>query len=80
MIETIATTPFDDQKPGTSGLRKTVPHFQQPNYAANFIQAIFDAVATGDGETLVIGGDGRFYNRDVIRVAIRMAAATVTAA
>ena len=75
MIETIATTPFDDQKPGTSGLRKTVPHFQQPNYAANFIQAIFDAVATGDGETLVVGGDGRFYNRDVIRVAIRMAAA-----
>ncbi len=75
MIETIATTPFDDQKPGTSGLRKTVPHFQQQNYAANFIQAIFDAVATGDGESLVIGGDGRFYNRDVVKIAIRMAAA-----
>ena len=75
MIETIATTPYDDQKPGTSGLRKTVPHFRQENYAANFIQAIFDAVATGDGESLVIGGDGRFYNREVIQIAIRMAAA-----
>ncbi|NDV86059.1 alpha-D-glucose phosphate-specific phosphoglucomutase [Aurantimonas aggregata] len=75
MIETIATKPFDDQKPGTSGLRKKVPHFQQPHYAANFLQAIFDAVATGDGDTLVIGGDGRFYNREVILLAIRMAAA-----
>ncbi|UIJ71247.1 alpha-D-glucose phosphate-specific phosphoglucomutase [Aurantimonas sp. HBX-1] len=75
MIETIATKPYDDQKPGTSGLRKKVPHFQQPHYAANFLQAIFDAVATGDGDTLVIGGDGRFYNREVILLAIRMAAA-----
>ncbi|MBB4002884.1 alpha-D-glucose phosphate-specific phosphoglucomutase [Aurantimonas endophytica] len=75
MIETIATKPFDDQKPGTSGLRKKVSHFQQPHYAANFLQAIFDAVATGDGDTLVVGGDGRFYNREVILLAIRMAAA-----
>ncbi|HEX2018876.1 MAG TPA: alpha-D-glucose phosphate-specific phosphoglucomutase [Aurantimonas sp.] len=75
MIETIATTPYDDQKPGTSGLRKKVPHFQQPHYAANFLQAIFDAAASGDGGTLVIGGDGRFYNREVILLAIRMAAA-----
>jgi phosphoglucomutase len=75
MIETIATTPYDDQKPGTSGLRKKVPHFQQPHYAANFLQAIFDAAGSGDGGTLVIGGDGRFYNREVILLAIRMAAA-----
>jgi phosphoglucomutase len=75
MIETIATTPYDDQKPGTSGLRKKVPHFQQPHYAANFLQAIFDAATAGDGGTLVIGGDGRFYNREVILLAIRMAAA-----
>ncbi|MEX6506161.1 alpha-D-glucose phosphate-specific phosphoglucomutase [Jiella sp. M17.18] len=75
MIETIATTPYDDQKPGTSGLRKKVPHFQQPNYAANFIQSIFDAAGLSGGETLVIGGDGRFYNREVILTAIRMAAA-----
>ena len=74
MIETIATTPYDDQKPGTSGLRKKVPHFQQPNYAANFIQSIFDALPLDGGETLVIGGDGRYYNRDVILMAIRMAA------
>ena len=74
MIETIATKPFNDQKPGTSGLRKSVPHFRQANYAENFIQAIFDAADSHDGETLVIGGDGRFYNREVIQTAIRMAA------
>ncbi len=75
MIETIATQPFDDQKPGTSGLRKKVAHFKKPHYAANFIQAIFDAAGSGDGESLVIGGDGRYYNREVILTAIRMAAA-----
>ncbi|MEF2551467.1 alpha-D-glucose phosphate-specific phosphoglucomutase [Aurantimonas sp. A2-1-M11] len=74
MIETIATKPFNDQKPGTSGLRKSVPHFRQTHYAENFIQAIFDAADSHDGETLVIGGDGRFYNREVIQTAIRMAA------
>ncbi|MBO0663624.1 alpha-D-glucose phosphate-specific phosphoglucomutase [Jiella sp. MQZ9-1] len=74
MIETITTTPYDDQQPGTSGLRKKVPHFQQPNYAANFIQSIFDALPLDGGETLVIGGDGRYYNREVILMAIRLAA------
>ncbi|RFC65393.1 alpha-D-glucose phosphate-specific phosphoglucomutase [Fulvimarina endophytica] len=75
MIETIATKPYSDQKPGTSGLRKKVPHFQQQNYVQNFLQAIFDTVAKGERETLVIGGDGRFFNRDVVAIAIRMAAA-----
>lgn len=75
MIETIATTPYPDQRPGTSGLRKKVRVFQQPHYAENFIQSVFDVVEGKEGATLVIGGDGRFLNRDVIGKAIRMAAA-----
>jgi phosphoglucomutase len=75
MISTIATTPYPDQRPGTSGLRKKVPVFQQDNYAENFIQSVFDSLEGFAGETLVIGGDGRFYNRDVIQKAMRMAAA-----
>ncbi len=75
MIHSIATTPFPDQKPGTSGLRKKVKIFQQPHYAENFIQSVFDSLDGFAGETLVIGGDGRFLNREVIQIAIRMAAA-----
>ena len=75
MIRTVKTKPYDDQKPGTSGLRKQVPHFRQEHYAENFIQSIFDALSGFEGGTLVIGGDGRFHNREVIDVAIRMAAA-----
>ena len=74
MIKTIATQPFADQKPGTSGLRKKVPVFQQKNYVENFIQSIFDALEGFKGKTLVIGGDGRYYNREVIQKAIAMAA------
>lgn len=69
------TTPFADQKPGTSGLRKKVRVFEQPGYAENFLQSIFDVVARPEGATLVIGGDGRYYNRTVIQQAIRIAAA-----
>jgi phosphoglucomutase len=74
-IVTVPTTPFDGQAPGTSGLRKKVKVFQQPGYAENFIQAVFDVVEREAGATLVIGGDGRYHNRTVIQQAIRMAAA-----
>ena len=74
-IQTHLSTPYPDQKPGTSGLRKKVRVFQQPDYAENFIQAVFDVVDRPEGTTLVIGGDGRFHNRAVIQQAIRIAAA-----
>lgn len=75
MISMIETTPYADQRPGTSGLRKKVPVFQQKNYVENFLQSIFDSVAGFHGETLVIGGDGRYFNREAIQIAIAMAAA-----
>ncbi len=71
----VKTTPFQDQKPGTSGLRKKVPVFAQKHYAENFIQSVFDSLDGFKGKTLVIGGDGRYYNREVIQTAIKMAAA-----
>ncbi len=74
-FQTVVTTSFPDQKPGTSGLRKRVPAFQQANYLENFVQAIFDTISAPKGSTLVLGGDGRFYNRTAIQVIIRMAAA-----
>ena len=73
--KTIETTPFADQKPGTSGLRKRVPVFQQPNYVENFVQSIFDSLEGFEGQTLVIGGDGRYYNEVAIQKAIKIAAA-----
>jgi phosphoglucomutase len=76
MIKTVSTTPYQDQKPGTSGLRKKVPVFAQENYAENFIQSIFDSLEGYEGKTLVIGGDGRYYNREVIQKALKMAAAS----
>jgi len=74
-IHEIATSPFSDQRPGTSGLRKKVGVFQQTNYLENFVQATFDAVALPAGATLVVGGDGRYYNDVAIRTIVRMAAA-----
>ena len=75
MTVTVPSSPYAGQKPGTSGLRKKVKVFAQPNYAENFIQAVFDVVQPAAGATLVIGGDGRYHNRTVIQQAIRIAAA-----
>lgn len=74
-IRSVKTEPYLDQKPGTAGLRKKVTVFQQPNYLENFLQSIYDCAPDLRGATVVIGGDGRFHNRDAIRTAIAMAAA-----
>src|SRR5947199_4964897 len=79
-VRTVPTTPFEGQRPGTSGLRKKTRVFMQPGYLENFVQSVFNAVrgdAGGDfrSATLVVGGDGRYYNREAIQTIIRMPAA-----
>ncbi len=74
-IQIIQTQPFNDQKPGTSGLRKRVSVFQQPDYLQNFVQSIFNTIAAPAGATLVLGGDGRYYNREASQIILKMAAA-----
>jgi phosphoglucomutase len=75
MIATIPTTPFEGQKPGTSGLRKKVPVFQQPRYLENFVQSIMDCLEGFEGATLVVGGDGRYFNREAIQIVLKIALA-----
>ena len=74
-IQTLPTTPFMDQKPGTSGLRKRVTRFMEPHYLENFVQALFDVLPDAAGLTLVLGGDGRYFNRTALQRIIKMAAA-----
>jgi phosphoglucomutase len=75
-VLTVLTHPFKDQKPGTSGLRKKVSIFKQDNYLENFVQSIFDSLDEDiHGATLVVGGDGRYYNKHAIQIILKMAAA-----
>lgn len=71
----VETKPFDGQKPGTSGLRKKTKVFQQPHYTENFIQSILTSIPEGaPGATLVVGGDGRYYSKEVIQIIGELAA------
>jgi phosphoglucomutase len=74
-VISVSSAPFSGQKPGTSGLRKKVTVFQQERYLENFVQAIFDTLSGQQGKTLVVGGDGRYYNDVAIQTILRMAAA-----
>ncbi|GAA5959521.1 hypothetical protein JCM8115_003736 [Rhodotorula mucilaginosa] len=74
-VKSVATKPYQDQRPGTSGLRKRVPVFKQEHYTENFIQSILSAIPGGpDGTTLVVGGDGRYYSHEVINIIVQIAA------
>ena len=75
-VKTVETKPFGDQKPGTSGLRKKVTVFQQQHYSENFVSSILSSIPEGaDGATLVVGGDGRYYNPDVTQIIAKIGAA-----
>ena len=74
-VETVKTTPFDDQVPGTSGLRKKTSVFMGANYLENFVQSIFTAIGGAKGKSFILGGDGRYFNREAIQTILKIAAA-----
>ena len=74
-IKNITTTPYTDQKPGTSGLRKKVTVFKKSGYLENFVQSIFNVASELKGGLLILGGDGRYYNTEAIQVILKIAAA-----
>lgn len=74
-VKSISTSPIDGQKTGTSGLRKKVAVFQQPNYLQNWVQSLFSALEGLSGSVIALGGDGRYWNKDAIRIILRLAAA-----
>ncbi|MEL7262114.1 MAG: alpha-D-glucose phosphate-specific phosphoglucomutase, partial [Pseudomonadota bacterium] len=74
-MQTVRTEPIEGQKPGTSGLRKKTAVFKRPHYLENYVQAIFDGIGGVQDRTLVVGGDGRYFNDDAIQIILRMAAA-----
>jgi phosphoglucomutase len=74
-VRRVETRPFEGQKPGTSGLRKSVREFGEPHYLENFVQAIFNTLGGDARDALVLGGDGRYGNRDAIQRILRQAAA-----
>lgn len=73
---TVATAPIEGQKPGTSGLRKKTKEFMGENYLNNFVQSAFSAVSSCGTDlsegTLIIGGDGRYFNDVAIQTIIKM--------
>ena len=76
-VQIVKTSPFNDQKAGSSGLRKKVLVYKQANYTENFVQCIFDAIPEErrNGCTMIVGGDGRYYMTDAIQIIARIAAA-----
>lgn len=74
-VDTIKFTAFDDQRPGTSGLRKSVSHYKTPHYTESFIQSVFTSLGGVAGKTLVLGGDGRYYCKEAAEIVLKMAIA-----
>lgn len=74
-VRDVEITPFTDQRPGTSGLRKKVRVFQQPHYLESFVQAMLESVALPPNAEIALGGDGRYHNREAIQTILRLAAA-----